>query len=82
MIRKLPDGSYQIEGSASIGMVNEALGSQFESEDFDTIGGLVFGVIGRAPELGDEVHLDGYRFRVEEVDGPRVVRVEAQKEAS
>src|SRR5215208_5731864 len=82
MIRKLPDGSYQIEGSASIGMVNEALGSQFESEDFDTIGGLVFGVIGRAPELGDEVHLDGYLFRVEEVDGPRVVRVEAQKEAS
>jgi CBS domain containing-hemolysin-like protein len=81
-IRKLPHGSYQIDGSASIGAVNEALGSQFESEDFDTIGGLVFGVIGRAPEVGDEVHLDGYLIRVEEVDGPRVTRVVARKDAS
>ena len=82
MIRKLPDGSYSIDGSASIGAVNEALGSQFESEDFDTIGGLVFGVIGRAPEVGDEVHLDGNLLTVEEVDGPRVARVVARKEAS
>jgi CBS domain containing-hemolysin-like protein len=82
MIRKLPDGSHSIDGSASIGMVNEALGSQFQSEEFDTIRGLVFGVIGRAPEVGDEVHLNGYRFCVEEVDGPRVAQVEARKEAS
>jgi CBS domain containing-hemolysin-like protein len=78
-VRKLPDGSHSIDGSASIGVINEALGSQFESEDFDTIGGLIFGRLGRVPEVGDEVRLDGYLFRVEEVDGSRIERVIVQK---
>jgi CBS domain containing-hemolysin-like protein len=74
-VRRLDGGSYAIDGSTSIGAVNEALGSEFESEDFDTIGGLVLGQLGRAPEVGDEVVLNGYVLRVEEVDGPRVAQV-------
>jgi CBS domain containing-hemolysin-like protein len=74
-ILKLPDGSYSIDGRIPIGVVNEALGSEFESEDFDTIGGFVLGHLGRAPEVGDEVRLDGYLLRVDEVDGPRVAQV-------
>ncbi len=37
---------------------------------FDTIGGLILGQLGRAPEVGDEVHLHGYILRVEEANGP------------
>jgi CBS domain containing-hemolysin-like protein len=74
-VRQLPDGSYSIDGRIPIGVVNEALGSEFESEDFDTIGGLVLGHLGRAPEAGDEIRLDGYLLRVDEVDGPRVAQV-------
>jgi CBS domain containing-hemolysin-like protein len=79
-VRELPAGAYSIDGSVSIGVVNEALGSQFESEDFDTIGGLVFGHLGHVPEIGDEVRLDSYLFRVEEVDGTRIERVIVQRE--
>jgi magnesium and cobalt exporter, CNNM family len=78
-VRKLPDGSYSIDGRIPIGVVNEALGSEFESEDFDTIGGLVLGHLGRAPEVGDEVRLDGYLLCVDEVDGPRVAQVIARE---
>ena len=78
-VHKLPNGSYSIDGRIPIGVVNEALGSEFESEDFDTIGGLVLGAIGRAPEVGDEVRLDGYLLRVDEVDGPRVAQVIARE---
>jgi CBS domain containing-hemolysin-like protein len=78
-VRKLPDGAYSIDGRIPIGVVNEALGSEFESEDFDTIGGLVLGHLGRAPEVGDEVRLDGYLLRVDEVDGPRVAQVIARE---
>jgi CBS domain containing-hemolysin-like protein len=74
-ISKLNDGSYAVDGRVPIGVVNEALDSGFESEDFDTIGGLVLGQLGRAPEVGDEVVLDGYVLRVDEVDGPRVAQV-------
>ena len=78
-VRQLPDGSYSIDGRIPIGVVNEALGSAFESEDFDTIGGLVLGHLGRVPEVGDEVRLDGYLLRVDEVDGPRVAQVIARE---
>ena len=45
------------------------------TEDFDTMGGLVLSALGRAPDVGDEVNLDGYTLRVEETDGPRVAQV-------
>jgi len=77
-VMKLSDGSYAIDGRIPIGVVNEALGSGFESEDFETIGGLVLDALGRPPEVGDEVSLDGHTLRVDEVDGPRVAQVLAR----
>lgn len=74
-ISKLNDGSYTIDGRIPIAVVNEALDSGFESEDFDTLGGLVLGQLGRLPEVGDELDLDGYTLRVDEVDGPRIAQV-------
>jgi CBS domain containing-hemolysin-like protein len=78
-VRQLADGSYAVDGRIPIGVVNDALGSEFESEDFDTIGGLVLGNLGRVPEVGDEIQLDGYLLRVDEVDGPRVAQVVARE---
>ncbi len=72
---RLDDGSYSVDGRVPIGAVNDSLGSALQSEDFDTIGGLVLGQLGRAPETGDEVSLDGHTLRVEETDGPRVARI-------
>lgn len=71
-VAKLEGGNYSVEGRAPIQTVNEALDAEFESEDFDTIGGLVLGQLGRAPEEGDEVVLDGYTLTVDEVDGTRI----------
>ena len=56
-VERLEDGSYTVDGRIPIGTVNEVVGSDFKSEDFDTIGGLALGQLGRAPEVGDEVHL-------------------------
>lgn len=77
-VMKLSDGSYAIDGRIPIGVVNEALGSGFESEDFETIGGLVLDALGRPPEVGDEVSLDGHVLRVDDVDGPRVAQIVAR----
>ena len=81
-VRENPDGSHSMGGLTPIEEANRALGAGFSSEDFGTVGGLVFGRLGRAPKAGDEVRLDSYVLRVEEVDGPRVVRVVARKESS
>ena len=74
-VEQLPDGSYTVNGRAPIHAINDAVGSSFESADFETVGGLVLGALGRAPEVGDEVSMDGHLLRVDEIDGPRVARV-------
>jgi CBS domain containing-hemolysin-like protein len=80
-VRKLSNGAFSIDGRIPINVVNEALGTEFESDDFDTIGGLVLGHIGRAPEVGDEVDLDGHTLVVDDVDGSRVAQVIARSSA-
>jgi len=76
------DGGYLIDGRLPIRDVNEALGSGFESKDFDTIGGLILGHLGRAPEAGDEIILDDHVFCVNEVDGTRVASLMVREERS
>src|SRR5215211_1376672 len=58
VVSELPDGSYSMHGGTPIEEANKALGSEFESEDFETVGGLVSGRLGPAPKAGDEVRVD------------------------
>jgi len=78
-IKETDDGSYLTDGRISINEVNETLGTDFESQDFETVGGLVLGHLGRVPETGDEVHIDGYLLRVDQTDGPRIARILIRK---
>lgn len=70
-----PDGQVQINGSVAVTDVNEHLDLSLPEEDYDSIGGFVFGSLGRMPETGDEVAVDGGLLRVLAMDGRRVQRV-------
>lgn len=74
-VRQLDDGGYIVDGRLPIQVVNDALDAEFESEDFETIGGLVLGLLGRPPDVGDEVRANGHVLLVEETDGPRVAQI-------
>ncbi len=76
-VRRLPDGSLIVNGLLSVDDFNEVAGTELSETDFNTIGGVVFGQLGRKPEVGDEVELDFGRLRVEALDGLRVARVRA-----
>lgn len=78
-IKELDDGSYLTDGGISIGEVNDALGTGFKSHDFETVGGLILGHLGRVPEEGDEIRLDGHLLRVDEIDGPLIARLLIRK---
>jgi putative hemolysin len=69
------DGRTLIAGQAPIWQVNEKLGLQLSEEEHDTIGGYVFGHLGRIPREGDEVTVDGGRLRVVNMSGRRVARI-------
>ena len=69
------EDEYIIDGSAHIDDVNEMIGTHIESEDFDTIGGFVIGVLGTFPEAGETVEYDGIKFVVEEIDKNRIEKL-------
>ena len=71
--------SFLILGKAHLGDVNQEVGSDFSSDEFDTIGGYVFGLVGRQPKVAESVVDDGYRFTVAESDGRRILRVVLEK---
>jgi CBS domain containing-hemolysin-like protein len=54
---------------------NEALIDELDEDEYHTIGGYVFGILGRRPEIGDEVEAPGCRLKVEALDGMRVSRL-------
>lgn len=73
--RTMPGGDVLVEGSVGIDDVNERLDTDISNHEYDTIGGYVFGMIGRVPRIGDGVDATGYRLSVEELDGRRVTVV-------
>jgi putative hemolysin len=75
-IERLDDGRVRIHGTFPIDDFNEQFGVSLPIEDYHTIGGFVFGMLGRAPEPGDEVEHEGIRFKVLEVEGSRIERLE------
>ena len=74
-VRALDAGRYDIDGSVPLALVNEELGSTFESDGVETIGGLVLARLGEIPEPGDGVEADGYRIEVASVEGARISSV-------
>jgi putative hemolysin len=77
-IERIDEKRIRIDGTFPIDDFNEQFGCGLEQEDFHTMAGFVFGQIGRAPEVGDEVAWDGHLFRVVEVDGSRIERLEVE----
>lgn len=76
-IQRLPDGDYEFDGRVLFDDVAQLLNINFDDHEEDTIGGYIFGVLGRRPEVGDEVNIGEYVFSVLQVNGFRVVRVKA-----
>lgn len=80
-IQKASDGSAIINGLTSLGDVNDAFNLNLVDTNYDTIGGLVMGQLGRIPKLGDELELRdvGVVIRVEEMDKLRVARMRLKR---
>jgi CBS domain containing-hemolysin-like protein len=77
-VERLEDGRVRIHGTFPVDDFNEQFGRALPVEDYHTIGGFVFGLLGRQPEPGDEAAHDGCRFKVLEVEGSRIERVEVE----
>ena len=70
-----PDGSYLIDGLVLISELNERLELTLDESEFDTVGGLTFGLLGHKPVVGETVAAGMITLSVVELDGLRVSRV-------
>jgi magnesium and cobalt exporter, CNNM family len=71
-----PEGEILVDGGASIDEVNERFEMELSSQDFDTVGGFIFGALGRLPVPGDKVSVDGSgELTVVETEDRRVTKV-------
>ena len=77
-VERIDENRIRIEGTYTIDDFNEEFGTEIDQEDFHTMAGLVFGELGRAPEVGDTVTADGLRLTVLEVEGSRIMRIEVE----
>ncbi len=77
-IERIDETHIRIEGTYTIDDFNEEFGTELEQEDYNTMAGLVFGELGRAPEVGDEVRTDGLCLSVLEIDGSRIMKIEVE----
>jgi putative hemolysin len=77
-IERVDETHVRIDGTYTIDDFNEEFDTELEHEDFNTMAGLVFGELGRAPEVGDEVRVDGLLLRVLEIEGSRIGKIEVQ----
>jgi CBS domain containing-hemolysin-like protein len=75
-IERVDDHTIRIDGTFPIDDFNEQFHTDLPGEDYHTMAGFVFGLLGRAAEPGDTVSHDGMRFEVVEVEGQRIDRIQ------
>jgi CBS domain containing-hemolysin-like protein len=80
-VERLPSGALRVPGGTSIDDVSDELGIDLPDTEWDTVGGLVFNLLGHVPEEGESVRFQGLEFRTERVKGRRIVSVQIRQVA-
>lgn len=76
LIQEVGEREYLVEGGMKLSDVNDAIGTQLDSEDYDSIGGIIIEILDRMPQAGDRVTTqDGISLTVEDVEQNRVTKV-------
>jgi CBS domain containing-hemolysin-like protein len=74
-IEQIDEDTVIIDGTFPIDDFNERFKTEMPDEDYHTMAGFVFGLLGRQPEAGDTINHDGMRFDVLEIEGSRILKI-------
>jgi putative hemolysin len=69
------EGEIRVSGTVPVSEVNDRFGLGLSEEQYETLGGYVFGTLGRVAKVGDEVEVPGGILRVVAMDGRRIDRI-------
>ena len=75
LVRPLAGGKLLVHGRMPVDQLESLLELEFVDGDWDTVGGLIFSVLGHVPEVGETVDSNGVQLRVERMEGRRITSV-------
>ena len=75
LVEPIDENTMRVDAKMPIDEVNELFGVELPDDEWDTVGGLVFGLAGRVPSVGECVRYDSIEFRTERVTGRRIQKV-------
>jgi len=75
LMEPLPGGDVRVNARMALDELNELLHLRLPEGEWDTVGGLVFKLLGHVPSEGETVDVNGHRLRAERVQGRRIGRV-------
>ena len=78
-VEQLGEGRLRVAGRTPIDEVNEVLGVELPDTEWDTVGGLMFNLLGHVPVEGEAVTFQGLEFRAERVQGRRILTVRIER---
>ena len=74
-VRQMPNGESLVDAGMSISDFNDHFRMKLDDDEFDTVGGFLFGTLERVPVVGESVQIDGWRIIIEELEGRRITQV-------
>jgi putative hemolysin len=74
-LERLPSGEVRVDAKLNIDDLGDLLGLDLPEGDWDSVGGMLIGLLGHVPTEGESVDVDGYRVKAERVAGRRISRV-------
>ena len=77
----LANGDIIVDARVTLDYLSELFTTPIESEDVDTVGGLVYSSLGKMPKVGDEVLYDGFRIEVMSILGRRIRKLKLGRTA-
>jgi CBS domain containing-hemolysin-like protein len=75
LVEQLGEDVWRLDARLPVDELNEMLGTDLPKEEWDTLGGLVFGLLGHVPSPGERVEVEGFRLTAERIRGRRIAKV-------
>ncbi len=75
LVEPVDDNTMRVNARMPIDELSELVGVELPDTEWDTVGGLMAGLLGKVPARGEEVTLHGLTFRADKVQGRRIAKV-------
>ena len=74
-LSQINENNFELLATYPITEFNEYFKTQLPEDDYETGGGLVFGLFGRVPRSGEAVAYNNFKFRIEKMKGARILNL-------